>query len=88
VHEQRQAAATLGISTIKLIDAANHIREGPTYRGRARVIADVLKHLDGNKYTKLLRRGHENRFWGCPYNNDNRSPPLLSPPWPGSSVRF
>jgi len=80
IREHKQAAATLGISTIKLLDAANHIREGPTYAGRARVIADVLKHLDGNKYFKLLRRGQESGFWGCPYNNDNRSPPSLSPP--------
>lgn len=63
--DQLAAALTLGIPTISLLDEATKAREGPTYRGRAQVVMNILKRLGGAlSFGKLLRRGHALKLWG------------------------
>lgn len=66
----RKAANFFQLPTIKLIEASNQIRAGPTSKGRAEIIRGILQHLDGNQSKKILHRGHEIKRWGKPtYTN-------------------
>jgi hypothetical protein len=62
------AALALGIDTLTLKDKANVIRAGPTSKGgRALVVMGILGSLDpAGLLQRVLRRGHDCSFWGCP----------------------
>lgn len=73
-----EAALTLGCPTQALIDGSNQARAGPTYKGRASAILDVLNQNQMIDSHKILLRGHENLMWGCPIFYDSSSVSNLS----------
>jgi hypothetical protein len=93
-----QTSINLGISHLHLRDAAENIRAGPTYEGRARIVMGVLNTLTGGlSLATLLRQGHTARIWGSPKCDErDRIPHLhftsagrassLSPDWQTSNM--
>lgn len=77
-NAQVQAAMTLRISHVYLREGAAKIREGPTYEGRARIVLDVLNHLDGSiSLAAILQRGTTLKVWGIPIFDERDQVPLL-----------
>ncbi len=76
--ERLRASVALGISHLHLREAADRIRAGPTYEGRARIVMGVLKTLTGGiSLTTILRQGHTAGVWGNPnFDERDKVPPL------------
>jgi hypothetical protein len=74
------AALALGVNTVTLKDKANEIRAGPTSKGgRALVVMGILGSLDpAGLLQRVLRRGHDCGFWGCPVIELRGGAPLLN----------
>jgi len=77
-NERLQASVALGISHLHLREAADRIRAGPTYEGRARIVMGVLNTLTGGtSLATILRQGHSARVWGNPIFDERDRVPLL-----------
>jgi hypothetical protein len=71
-------ADSLGISVQLALDAANKIREGPTYRGRAQAVSALLQtFLGGTSIATLLQRGTKLYFWGKANIDERENIPLF-----------
>jgi hypothetical protein len=76
--ERLRASVALGVSHLHLREAADGIRAGPTYEGRARIVMGVLNVLTGGSILRaILQQGYTVRLWGSPNFDERDKVPLL-----------